>query len=57
MPNHLHSYFKKNTSVDEPIKNVEKISSRIISIPLHEDLSKSDQLYIIKNLEKFVRER
>lgn len=55
LPNHLHSYFKNNTCLDEPLKNVEKISSRIITIPLHEDLSRSEQIYIIKNLEKIVR--
>ena len=55
VPNHLHSYFKKSTSADDPLQNVDSISPRIITIPLHEDLSKSDQIYIIKNLEEFVR--
>lgn len=53
-PNHLHSYYKSDSNTIKSLKTVNEIYEKIITIPLHEDLTNEEQIYIINNLRKIV---
>ena len=50
-PNHKLSYYKKNII----LKNTDDLFERIISIPLHNDITFQDQEYVISQLLKIIK--
>ena len=50
VPNHLLTYFKTNYK----LPNSEKLFSETISIPLHPDLTVSDQDFIVSQIKSYM---
>ena len=50
-PIHKMRFYRNNIK----LKNTEKASSRIVSLPMHSNLSDSDVSYIIKSVNKFAK--
>ena len=51
VPNHLLTYFK----TDYRLPNSEKLFSEIVSVPLHPDLTYSEQSFIINEIKLFMQ--
>ena len=51
-PNHFLSLYKEN--VKTPLSITEYIYPRLLTLPLHPDLSKEDIDYIVHNVEEFL---
>jgi len=52
-PNHLLSYFKENHSRPYPV--TEHLAGKILSLPLHLDLSESDVNYVTEQVNLVIR--
>ena len=51
-PNHLLSFYKSKSIVD--LKNTESIYPRLVTLPLHPDLSEEDIRYIVNCLTNLI---
>ena len=50
IPNHLHSFFKKSTKSETILSETDSIYHSLLTLPLHEEVSKSDVKYIVGKL-------
>jgi len=56
IPNHLQNFYKKN-GLSHKLPVTEKIFKEVISLPLYENLKKSEVLYVAKTLNKITYEK
>ena len=51
IPNHFHTYFR--SSLNRPLKCTEEIYPKLLTLPLHPDLSERDVRFIAKHTKDF----